>query len=60
MLNESLQSQLKAYLTKMVEPVELIASLDESQGATEMRTLLETIGSLTDKVSVRLDGDEVR
>ena len=50
MLNESLQSQLKAYLTKMVEPVELIASLDESQGATEMRTLLETIGSLTDKV----------
>ena len=60
MLNESLQSQLKAYLTKMVEPVELIASLDESQGATEMRTLLETIGSLTDKVSVRLDGDDVR
>lgn len=60
MLNESLKSQLQAYLQKMVQPVELIASLDESQGATEMRTLLETIESLTDKVSVRLDGQNLR
>ena len=50
MLNESLKSQLQAYLQKIVQPVELIASLDESQGAMEMRSLLETIGSLTDKV----------
>ncbi len=60
MLNESLQSQLRAYLTKMVQPVELVASLDGSQGAQEMRSLLETIASLTDKVSVRLDGEQVR
>ncbi|MFZ9906055.1 MAG: alkyl hydroperoxide reductase subunit F, partial [Steroidobacteraceae bacterium] len=52
MLDETLQSQLRAYLTKIVQPVELIASLDESQGAQEMRALLETIASLTDKVSV--------
>jgi alkyl hydroperoxide reductase subunit F len=60
MLNESLQSQLRAYLTKMVQPVELVASLDGSQGAQELRSLLETIASLTDKVSVRLDGEQVR
>jgi alkyl hydroperoxide reductase subunit F len=60
MLNESLKSQLQAYLQKIVQPVELIASLDESQGAMEMRSLLETIGSLTDKVSVRLDGQNNR
>jgi len=60
MLNESLQSQLRAYLTKMVQPVELVASLDGSQGAQEMRSLLETIASLTDKVSVRLDGEQMR
>jgi alkyl hydroperoxide reductase subunit F len=60
MLDESLKAQLQAYLQKMVQPVELIASLDESQGATEMRSLLETIGSLTDKVSVRLDGQNRR
>lgn len=60
MLDETLQSQLRAYLTKIVQPVELIASLDESQGAQEMRTLLETIASLTDKVSVRLDGQQTR
>jgi alkyl hydroperoxide reductase subunit F len=36
MLNESLQSQLRAYLTKMVQPVELVASLDGSQGAQEL------------------------
>ena len=60
MLDETLQSQLRAYLTKIVQPVELIASLDESQGAQEMRTLLKTIASLTDKVSVRLDGQQTR
>jgi alkyl hydroperoxide reductase subunit F len=60
MLDEALQSQLRAYLTKIVQPVELIASLDESQGAQEMRTLLETIASLTDNVSVRLDGQNAR
>lgn len=60
MLDETLQSQLRAYLTKIVQPVELIASLDESQGAQDMRTLLETIASLTDKVSVRLDGQQTR
>ena len=60
MLDETLQSQLRAYLTKIVQPVELIASLDESQGAQEMRVLLETIASLTDKVSVRLDGQQTR
>jgi alkyl hydroperoxide reductase subunit F len=60
MLDDALQSQLRTYLTKMVRPVELIASLDESQGAQEMRTLLETIASLTDKVSVRLDGQNAR
>ena len=60
MLDETLQSQLRAYLTKIVQPVELIASLDESQGAQEMRALLETIASLTDKVSVGLDGQQTR
>jgi alkyl hydroperoxide reductase subunit F len=60
MLDETLQSQLRAYLTKIVQPVELIASLDESQGAQDMRTLLETIASLTDNVSVRLDGQHTR
>jgi len=60
MLDETLQSQLRAYLTKIVQPVEIIASLDESQGAQEMRVLLETIASLTDKVSVRLDGQQTR
>jgi len=60
MLDETLQSQLRAYLTKVVHPVELIASLDESQGAQEMRALLETIASLTDKVSVKLDGGQTR
>ena len=60
MLDETLQPQLRAYLTKIVQPVELIASLDESQGAQEMRALLETIASLTDKVSVRLDGQQTR
>ena len=60
MLDDTLQAQLKAYLERVTQPFELVASLDDSEGAAQMRTLLEQIASLSDKIDVRLDGTDAR
>lgn len=55
MLDSDLKAQLSAYLEKVVQPVELIATLDDSAASAEMRTLLEDIASLSEKISFRSD-----
>lgn len=57
MLDANIHAQLQAYLEKLQRPIELIASLDDSAAATEMRTLLEEITSLSSKISLRDNGD---
>ena len=56
MLDTTIQSQLAAYLQRLQQPVELIASLDNSEAAAEMRSLLEQIASLHPMVRARFDG----
>ena len=60
MLDSTIQGQLKAYLERLQHPIELVASLDDSPGAAEMRELLDEIAPLNDKVSVRFDGSDAR
>jgi alkyl hydroperoxide reductase subunit F len=61
MLDQTLKSQLAAYLERVSQPIELVASLDNSSTATEMRDLLETIQGLrSDKITLRLDGTDAR
>ncbi|MBX3644298.1 MAG: alkyl hydroperoxide reductase subunit F [Rubrivivax sp.] len=60
MLDSTIQAQLKAYLERLQQPIELVASLDESAGAAEMRELLNDIAPLSDKLSVRFDGTDAR
>ncbi|MEY3669777.1 MAG: hypothetical protein RL258_1172 [Pseudomonadota bacterium] len=60
MLNETLTGQLRAYLTKLQSPVELVASLDDSVAAAEMRQLLTQIAGLSDQVTARFDGADPR
>lgn len=61
MLDANLKNQLKAYLERVTQPFELVASLDDSQTAQQMRELLETIQALrSDKISLRLDGNDSR
>ncbi|MYM26482.1 alkyl hydroperoxide reductase subunit F [Duganella sp. FT135W] len=52
MLDASLKTQLKAYLEKVVHPLELVASLDDSAKAREMKELLLEIAELSDKISL--------
>ncbi|VUZ27712.1 Alkyl hydroperoxide reductase subunit F [uncultured Comamonas sp.] len=61
MLDEQLKTQLAAYLERVTQPFELVASLDESETAAQMRDLLTTIQTLrSDKISLRLDGNDAR
>ena len=56
MLDANIKTQLKAYLEKLQTPIELVASLDGSAPAQEMRGLLQDIAELSGKVSLREDG----
>lgn len=60
MLDDTLKSQLKTYLDYLTNPVELVASLDDSEGARDMQTLLNEIKALSNKISVRTDGTASR
>jgi alkyl hydroperoxide reductase subunit F len=60
MLDANIKTQLKAYLEKLQTPIELVASLDDSAAAQEMRGLLTDIAELSAKVSLREDGDAAR
>ena len=60
MLDDTLKAQLQQYLALLRQPIHLTASLDDSTTATEMRELLQTIDSLSDKVSVSFDGNDAR
>ncbi len=60
MLDANLKTQLRAYLERLVHDVELVASLDASPAAAEMRTLLEEIAELSPRVKARFDGRDAR
>ncbi|MBO2929335.1 alkyl hydroperoxide reductase subunit F [Metapseudomonas otitidis] len=60
MLDANLKTQLKAYLEKVTQPFEIVASLDDSDKSRELRELLQEIVGLTDKITVREDGNDAR
>jgi NADH-dependent peroxiredoxin subunit F len=60
MLDTALADQLRTHLANVREPVELVASLDDSARSGELHELLTEIAGLTDKVSLRTDGDDAR
>ncbi|MFD1330060.1 alkyl hydroperoxide reductase subunit F [Mycoplana ramosa] len=60
MLDDNLKSQLNAYLEKLVRPVEITASTDDSAKSQEMMALLNELVALNDKISLterRDDGE---
>ena len=64
MLDQNLKDQLAAYLERVREPFEIVATLGADASSQEMRTLLEQIASLSDKITVHTeevsDGTDVR
>ena len=60
MLDAGLKTQLSTYLQNLRQPIELVATLDDSAGSAEMKALLEDIVATSDKVSLNLTGDDAR
>ena len=60
LLDDNLRAQLRALLERLVHDVELVASLDDSAAAGQMRTLLDEIVALSPRVTARLDGADAR
>ena len=60
MLDATLKGQLKAYLEKVTQPFEIVASLDDSDKSRELSALLHDIVGLTDKITLREDGNDSR
>jgi len=60
MLDTNLKTQLKAYLEKVTQPFEIVASLDDGEKSREMLSLLQDIAGLSDKITLKTDGDDVR
>ncbi len=62
MLDGNLKTQLKTYLERISLPVEIVASLDDSEKSREMLELLADIESVSGliKIDVRRDDAEVK
>jgi len=60
MLDDNLKSQLKGYLERVVRPIAITASVNDSAKSKEMSELLSELVALSDKISVvqtRDDGE---
>ncbi len=60
MLDANLKTQLKAYLENVTQPIEIVASLDDSEKSNEMLALLNDIAALSEHITLierRGDGE---
>ena len=61
MLDDNLKAQLGAYMERVQQPFEIVASLSDSENSQEMLQLLQTIQGLrADKITLRTDGQDAR
>ncbi len=60
MLDATLKTQLQAYLEKVTQPFEIVASLDDSEKSQELLGMLNDIVGLTDKITLKTDGSDAR
>lgn len=60
MLDANLKNQLRTYLEKVSLPFEIVASLDGGAKSQELLGLLQDIVGLTDKITLKTDGNDSR
>jgi len=52
MLDNAMKTQLKAYLERVVRPIDIKASVDDGPQSKEMLDLLSDIASASDKITI--------
>ena len=60
MLDANLKAQLKSYLERVTQPIEIVASLDDGAKSREMLDLLREIASLSNLITLHDDGTDAR
>ncbi len=60
MLDTDLKQQLAAYLARVTLPFEMVASLDDRDSSNELRELLTQIAGMSDKITLKTDGNDAR
>ncbi|MBC7700629.1 alkyl hydroperoxide reductase subunit F [Aquabacterium sp.] len=61
MLDDTLKAQLSAYLERVTQPFEIVASLNDSETSRDTLELLQTIvGLRSDKITLKTDGQDAR
>ncbi|HOB65712.1 alkyl hydroperoxide reductase subunit F [Ottowia sp.] len=61
MLDDDIKQQLAAYLERVKEPFEMVASLDDGESSQELRELLqEVVNARADMITLRTDGADAR
>ena len=57
MLDTNIKSQLKVYFEKIVSPIVLVASVDDSDSSKQMLELLNEVAEQSDKITIKTDGN---
>ena len=52
MLDANMKAQLAAYLERMTQPVEIVATLDDTPASADMRALLKDIADASPRVTI--------
>ncbi|KIH83661.1 alkyl hydroperoxide reductase subunit F [Pseudomonas batumici] len=60
MLDANLKAQLKSYLERVTQPIEIVASLDDGAKSQEMLTLLKDVASLSADITLLDNGTDAR
>ncbi|UFP97552.1 alkyl hydroperoxide reductase subunit F [Pseudomonas fitomaticsae] len=60
MLDVNLKAQLKSYLERVTQPIEIVASLDDGAKSREMLDLLKDVASLSHQITLIDSGDDAR
>ncbi|WP_248803081.1 alkyl hydroperoxide reductase subunit F [Pseudomonas sp. MWU13-2100] len=60
MLDANLKAQLKSYLERVTQPIEIVASLDDGAKSQEMLALLEEVASLSTHITLLDNGTDGR
>jgi NADH-dependent peroxiredoxin subunit F len=60
MLDHQIKAQLKGYFERIQRPIELVASLDDSDASRETLELLQEIAAVCDRIALIADGADPR
>ena len=60
MLDANIKTQLKAYLERVTQPIEIVASLDDGPKSQEMRELLRDVAEQSQLITLTEDGMDAR